>query len=147
MAERHEGRDVQVDRDLVRLERPLQEGAGGAHARVVEEQVDRRVVEVAIDPEEPPPSMTVMAERLHCNAPNLSFVVKQLVERGYAERATDPHDRRSRVVVLTDEGRQARAEVIAGTLERTPFAVLDGAELRELARLLAKALGPAGGGG
>ncbi|MFC6509930.1 MarR family winged helix-turn-helix transcriptional regulator [Promicromonospora citrea] len=100
-----------------------------------------------MDPEEPPPSMTVMAERLHCNAPNLSFVVKQLVERGYAERATDPHDRRSRVVVLTDEGRQARAEVIAGTLERTPFAVLDGAELRELARLLAKALGPAGGGG
>ena len=93
-----------------------------------------------IDPEEPSPSMTVMAERLHCNAPNLSFVTKQLVERGLVGRATDPHDRRSRVVVLTDEGRRVRAEIIAGTLERTPFAGLDAAELRELARLLAKAL-------
>ncbi|MCP2264268.1 MarR family winged helix-turn-helix transcriptional regulator [Promicromonospora thailandica] len=100
----------------------------------------------AIDPEEAPPSMTVMTERLHCNAPNLSFVTKQLVERGLVERATDPHDRRSRVVVLTDEGRRVRAEIIAETLERTPFAALDGAELRELARLLAKVLAPAGGG-
>jgi len=90
--------------------------------------------------------MTVMADRLHCNAPNLSFVVKQLVERGFVERATDPHDRRSRVVVLTDAGRRVRAEVIAGTLERTPFAALDGEELRDLARLLAKVLGPGDGG-
>ncbi|MFI9487221.1 MarR family winged helix-turn-helix transcriptional regulator [Promicromonospora sp. NPDC052451] len=93
-----------------------------------------------IDPEEAPPSMKVMSERLYCNAPNLSFVTNQLVERGLVERVTDPHDRRSRVVVLTEEGRRVRAEVIAGTLERTPFAGLDADELRELARLLAKAL-------
>ena len=98
-----------------------------------------------IDPEEAPPSMKVMSERLYCNAPNLSFVTNQLVERGLVERATDPHDRRSRVVVLTPEGRRVRTEVIAGTLERTPFAGLDADELRELARLLAKAL-TAGGG-
>ncbi|MFI6424514.1 MarR family winged helix-turn-helix transcriptional regulator [Promicromonospora sp. NPDC050880] len=96
-----------------------------------------------IDPEEAPPSMKVMSERLYCNAPNLSFVTNQLVERGLVERATDPRDRRSRVVVLTEEGRRVRAEVIAGALERTPFAGLDAGELRELARLLAKALAPA----
>jgi DNA-binding MarR family transcriptional regulator len=84
--------------------------------------------------------MKVMSERLHCNAPNLSFVTNQLVERGLVERATDPHDRRSRVVVLTAEGRRVRAEIIAGTLDRTPFAGLDPDDLRELAGLLAKAL-------
>ncbi|MEV0892507.1 MarR family winged helix-turn-helix transcriptional regulator [Promicromonospora sp. NPDC050262] len=93
-----------------------------------------------IDPEEAPPSMKVMSERLHCNAPNLSFVTNQLVERGLVERATDPHDRRSRVVVLTAEGRRVRTEIIAGTLDRTPFAGLDADDLRELAGLLAKAL-------
>jgi DNA-binding MarR family transcriptional regulator len=93
-----------------------------------------------IDPDEAAPSMKVMSERLHCNAPNLSFVTNQLVERGLVERATDPHDRRSRVVVLTAEGRRVRTEIIAGTLDRTPFAGLDADDLRELARLLAKAL-------
>lgn len=38
------------------------------------------------------------------------------------------------------EGRRVRPEIIAQTLERTPFAGLDADELRELARLLAKAL-------
>lgn len=94
-----------------------------------------------IDPEETPPSMKVMSERLYCNAPNLSFITNQLVERGLVERATDPNDRRSRVVVLTAEGKRVRAEIIAGTLERTPFAQCDANELRELATLMAKVLG------
>ncbi|MBO0609258.1 MarR family winged helix-turn-helix transcriptional regulator [Myceligenerans salitolerans] len=96
-----------------------------------------------VDPEEAPPSMKVMSERLHCNAPNLSFVTNQLVDRGLVERLTDPHDRRSRVVRLTAEGRRVRGEIIAGTLERTPFAALGAGELRELAKLLAKVLGAA----
>ena len=99
-----------------------------------------------IDPEETPPSMKVMSERLYCNAPNLSFVTNQLVERGLVERATDPHDRRSRVVVLTPEGARVRAEIIEGTLARTPFAGADAADLRELANLLAKLLAPVDGG-
>ncbi|MBE1878346.1 MarR family winged helix-turn-helix transcriptional regulator [Myceligenerans pegani] len=93
-----------------------------------------------MDPEETPPSMKVMSERLHCNAPNLSFVTNQLVDRGLVERLTDPHDRRSRVLTLTAQGRQVRAEIIAGTLERTPFATLGAGELRELSRLMAKVL-------
>jgi DNA-binding MarR family transcriptional regulator len=99
-----------------------------------------------IDPDEAPPSMKVMSERLYCNAPNLSFITNQLVERGLVERATDPHDRRSRVVVLTAEGRRVRAEIITGTLERTPFAQCDAGELRELAALMAKVLARVDGG-
>lgn len=47
-----------------------------------------------IDPDEAPPSMKAMADRLFCNAPNLSFVTNQLVDRGYVERSVDPADRR-----------------------------------------------------
>ncbi|GAA3124055.1 MarR family winged helix-turn-helix transcriptional regulator [Nonomuraea salmonea] len=92
----------------------------------------------AIDPAEPPPSMKVMAERLHCNAPNLTFITNQLTERGLVERAVDPYDRRSRVLVLTDRGRQIREELLETTLEKTPLKVLTDAELRQLIGLLSR---------
>lgn len=40
---------------------------------------------------------------------------------------------------------RVRAEIIAGTLERTPFAALGADELRELSRLMAKTLTAADG--
>ncbi|MEV4807636.1 MarR family transcriptional regulator [Nonomuraea sp. NPDC049421] len=96
----------------------------------------------AIDPAEPPPSMKVMAERLHCNAPNLTFITNQLTERGLVERAVDPYDRRSRVLVLTDRGRQIREELLKTTLEKTPLKVLTDAELRQLMGLLSRVVEP-----
>ncbi|MFH8974252.1 MarR family winged helix-turn-helix transcriptional regulator [Streptomyces sp. NPDC017890] len=93
-----------------------------------------------IDPDEPPPSMKEMSKRLFCNAPNLSFVVNQLVDRGLVERSVDPADRRSRVVVLTEKGRRVRAEVVDHTLATTPFAGLSPQEMRQLTQLLGKAL-------
>ncbi|MFL4909807.1 MarR family winged helix-turn-helix transcriptional regulator [Streptomyces sp. MMS24-I2-30] len=93
-----------------------------------------------IDPEESPPSMKVVAERLHCNAPNLTFMTNQLIDRGLVERATDPADRRSRVMVLTAKGRQVRAEVIQAALEGSPLAVLTDDELRQLITLLSRSL-------
>ncbi|MFC7330581.1 MarR family winged helix-turn-helix transcriptional regulator [Marinactinospora rubrisoli] len=89
-----------------------------------------------IDPDEPAPSMKVMADRLYCNAPNLSFIARQLADRGYLERVVDPDDRRSRVLVLTDEGRRVRAAVIDATLSASPFAQCEPHELRELAAAL-----------
>ncbi|AHH98899.1 MarR family winged helix-turn-helix transcriptional regulator [Kutzneria viridogrisea] len=96
----------------------------------------------AIDPDEPPPSMKVIAERLYCNAPNLTFMTNQLVDRGLVERAVDPADRRSRVLVLTAKGRRVRAEVVRATLEKTPLAALTDGELRQLIALLNRALHP-----
>ncbi|WP_199443742.1 MarR family winged helix-turn-helix transcriptional regulator [Umezawaea beigongshangensis] len=90
----------------------------------------------AVDPDEPPPSMKVVAERLYCNAPNLTFITNQLADRGLVERAVDPADRRSRVLVLTAKGRRVRAELVATALERTPLAALNADELRQLAALL-----------
>lgn len=98
-----------------------------------------------IDPDEAPPSMKVMAGRLFCNAPNLSFVMNQLVGRGYVERAVDPADRRSRVAALTENGRRVRAGVIEATLAMSPLARLDPDDLHHLLGLLRKATGSAAG--
>lgn len=100
----------------------------------------------AIDPDQAPPSMKTLAGRLYCNAPNLSFVMNQLTDRGLVERSADPADRRSRVVALTDDGRRVRAAVIEATLALTPFARLGDEELRQLVDLLGKALEPAAEG-
>lgn len=94
----------------------------------------------AVDPSEAPPSMKAMAERLFCNAPNLTFVVNQLVERGYVVRTVDPSDRRSRRVSLTDEGRRVRAAVIEAALATSPLARLDPKDLSQLVTILRAAL-------
>lgn len=95
-----------------------------------------------IDPDEPPPSMKVMAERLYCNAPNLTFISNQLTDRGLVERAVDPDDRRSRVLVLTAKGRQVRDELVSTVLEKTPLAALSDGELAQLAALLGRVARP-----
>ncbi|GCD45640.1 MarR family winged helix-turn-helix transcriptional regulator [Streptomyces paromomycinus] len=94
----------------------------------------------AIDPDRPPPSMKVLAGRLYCNAPNLSFVVNQLVDRGLVERGTDPADRRARVAVLTRRGREMRERVVDLLLRQSPFAECEAEELRQLAELLEQVL-------
>jgi DNA-binding MarR family transcriptional regulator len=88
-----------------------------------------------IDPREPPPSMKVTAERLFCNAPNLSFVADQLVARGLVERTVNPDDRRSHVLVLSEHGVQIRAEVMQATLDQSPLANLDRDQLADLLHL------------
>lgn len=95
-----------------------------------------------MDPAEPPPSMKVMAERLYCNAPNLTFITNQLVDRGLVERAVDPADRRSRVLALTAKGRHVRDELVRTALEKTPLATLSSSELRQLMALLNRAVQP-----
>lgn len=96
----------------------------------------------AIDPAEPPPSMKVMAERLYCNAPNLTFISNQLADRGLVERAVDPADRRSRILVLTGKGRRVRDELVRTALEKSPLAVLSDSELRQLMALLNRVVRP-----
>jgi DNA-binding MarR family transcriptional regulator len=98
----------------------------------------------AIDPREPAPSMRVLAGRLFCNAPNLSFVVNQLADRGYVERAVDPGDRRSRVVVLTEQGQRIRERVIDVTLAETPFADCELEDLSRLAEIFQRILSRTG---
>ncbi|BBG00922.1 MULTISPECIES: MarR family winged helix-turn-helix transcriptional regulator [Pseudonocardia] len=94
----------------------------------------------AIDPDEKPPSMKTMAQRLYCNAPNLTFVTTQLADRGLVERVVDPADRRSRLVSLTPEGLRVRAVVIKAALEASPLAHLGEEHLAQLVEILRAAL-------
>lgn len=95
----------------------------------------------AIDPDAPPPSMKAMTARLYCNAPNTTFIAGQLEERGWIERAVDPADRRSRVLVLTEQGRLVREDVVRAALDSTPFAHLPDEDVHRLVGLVAPAAG------
>lgn len=92
----------------------------------------------ALDPDEEPPSMKTVAARLHCNAPNLSFVADQLAARGLVERVPDPRDRRSRALVLTAKGEQVRSQVMRTVVERSPLSTLEPDDLAALLSILDK---------
>ena len=61
----------------------------------------------------------------------LTSVLDRLARRGYIERQLDPADRRSFLVSLTDDGRQAADAVSAavGDLERAVLATITSADL------------------
>ena len=92
----------------------------------------------ALEPDEEPPSMKTVAGRLHCNAPNLSFVADQLATRGLVQRVPDPRDRRSRALVLTEKGLQVRAEVMRVAVASSPLSALDADDMATLLSVLHK---------
>lgn len=91
-----------------------------------------------IDPSSEPPSMKDLAERLFCNSPNATFLTDQLENKGLVMRVVDPADRRSRVVLLTDDGVRLRQVVIAHTLQESPLSDLSAEDLHDLAAILRK---------
>ncbi|MFD4640176.1 MarR family winged helix-turn-helix transcriptional regulator [Lentzea sp. NPDC058436] len=94
----------------------------------------------AIDPARPPASMKELAAQLFCNASNLTFMAGQLADRGLVERTADRADRRSRVLVLTEEGVRVRAAVMRATLALSPLAGLDTGQLTTILTLFEAAL-------
>jgi DNA-binding MarR family transcriptional regulator len=81
-----------------------------------------------------------LAERLACVKSNVTQLVDRLEADGLVTRLPDSGDRRSRLAVLTDKGRQACAQGddIQYRAEREVFSVLSADEAAELRRLLAK---------
>jgi DNA-binding MarR family transcriptional regulator len=53
-----------------------------------------------------PLSMRALADKLYCDASNVTGIVARLESRGLVERRTDGADRRVKNVVLTPEGRR-----------------------------------------
>ena len=80
-----------------------------------------------------------IAEAATMDAPDTPVALNDLEDRGLIVREADPTNRRSKLVSLTDEGR----EVVA-TIDQLddpappPFATLNQAELRMLETILAK---------
>jgi DNA-binding MarR family transcriptional regulator len=73
---------------------------------------------------------------------SMGALVDELVELGYVERRPDPHDRRAKLIVLTDLGRRCVAAGMATIegIEEDLVAVLGERGARDLRRLLGKIL-------
>jgi MarR family transcriptional regulator, organic hydroperoxide resistance regulator len=93
-----------------------------------------------LDPERPLP-MSEMAERLVCDASNITGMADRLEARGLVERRSSEGDRRIKVLALTREGGRVRDKV--RELMRTPppaIAGLSATDQRTLRDLLRRAV-------
>jgi DNA-binding MarR family transcriptional regulator len=88
-----------------------------------------------------PRSMGELAQRLVCDASNVTGLVDRLEGRGLIERRPTTDDRRVRMLVLTPAGEELRARALARFTEPPPgIAALTSDEQRTLRDLLRKAL-------
>ncbi|MCD0484464.1 MarR family transcriptional regulator [Streptacidiphilus sp. ASG 303] len=82
--------------------------------------------------QEPVP-MRALAGRLGCDASNVTGIVDRLEGRGLAVRRAAETDRRVKIVVVTDEGREALHSIRAGMERaRRAFDSLDDGQRRAL---------------
>jgi DNA-binding MarR family transcriptional regulator len=89
-----------------------------------------------LDPERPLP-MSTLAQELVCDASNVTGIVDKLESRGLITRQGAEGDRRIKMLVVTEKGRQLRDQLWARTME-PPRAVTDLPE--DTRRRLAEAL-------
>jgi DNA-binding MarR family transcriptional regulator len=64
-----------------------------------------------LDPGEPVP-MRALAVALHCDSSNVTGLVDGLAAQGLVERREAEHDRRVRMLVVTDRGKEVRGRLI-----------------------------------
>ncbi len=93
-----------------------------------------------LDPDRPLP-MSTLAKELACDASNVTGIVDRLEERGLIERRGAPHDRRLKMLFVTDEGARLRRKV-AERMLAPPAAItrLSPADQRALRDVLRRAL-------
>jgi DNA-binding MarR family transcriptional regulator len=87
-----------------------------------------------------PLRMGTVADRLHCDASNLTGIVDRLESRGIVERRAVTGDRRARELVLTEVGRDLQ-ERLDETIGAVPgLSDMSPDEQQDLMRLLGDAL-------
>lgn len=94
-----------------------------------------------------PLPMRELAQRLCCDASNVTGIVDRLEARGLVERRTAPEDRRVKYLVLTDEGRALRDVHRNALTVDLPLLGLTPDERRSLADLLRRSVGEGAGPG
>ncbi len=94
-----------------------------------------------LDPDEPVP-MRALAEALQCDSSNVTGLVDGLAAQGLVERRQAEHDRRVRMLVVTERGAQVRKRLIEVMQEvPEPLAALSHEDQRTLRDVLRRALG------
>ena len=93
-----------------------------------------------LDPDEPI-AMSALAERLFCDASNVTGLVDRLEARGLVERRSAENDRRVKALTLTPAGVALRDQVLA-VMSEPPEAIaaLAVADQRALRDILARAV-------
>jgi DNA-binding MarR family transcriptional regulator len=95
----------------------------------------------SLDPEKPVP-MRVLAQALHCDSSNVTGLVDGLAAQGLVERHESEHDRRVRMLVVTERGAEVRARLHEAVQEvPEPLAALSAEDQRALRDILRRALG------
>ena len=89
-----------------------------------------------------PISQRVLAQRLHCDPSNVSYLVDRLEERGLIKRRIDSADHRVNIVSLSSAGLRVRNEIVRAATTHSPLARLSRQDQRHLHDLLAKAIKP-----
>jgi DNA-binding MarR family transcriptional regulator len=85
--------------------------------------------------------MSAVAERLFCDASNVTGMVDRLEARGLLERRDSPRDRRVKLIALTDEGAVLREQVLERLYEPPEaIASLSRADQRALRDLMKRAV-------
>jgi DNA-binding MarR family transcriptional regulator len=94
-----------------------------------------------LDPDEPVP-MRALAEALHCDSSNVTGLVDGLAAQGLVERHEAEHDRRVRMLVVTDRGKEVRGRLLH-VMSEVPeaLAALSEDDQRTLRDVLRRALG------
>jgi DNA-binding MarR family transcriptional regulator len=84
-----------------------------------------------------PRAMRTLADTLHCDPSNVTWLIDRLEGHGLVERRTHLRDRRVKTVVLTDAGIQAQETARLRMAEAPPeLAALDGDDLERLVKIL-----------
>jgi len=126
-----------VDHQLLAVADRLRQHWAG-HAAALGLTAAQVKVLLRLTPDQPSP-MRKLAQQLDCDASNLTTLVDRLAGRGAVERQADPGDRRVKALVLTPEGERLRDQFWHNLIsDAGPLAPLREADLRTLARLLAK---------
>ena len=95
----------------------------------------------ALDPGQPVP-MRELAAQLHCDSSNVTGLVDGLAAQGLVERRETEHDRRVRMLVITERGADVRERMQAAVLILPPeLAALSAADQQTLRDILRRALG------
>ena len=95
----------------------------------------------SLDPEKPVP-MRALAQALNCDSSNVTGLVDGLAAQGLVERREAEHDRRVRMLVVTERGAGVRNRLFEAMQEvPEPIASLSAEDQRALRDILRRALG------
>jgi DNA-binding MarR family transcriptional regulator len=94
-----------------------------------------------LDPEQPIP-MRALAKALHCDSSNVTGLVDGLAAQGLVERREAEHDRRVRMLVVTEHGADVRNRLVEA-MQAVPESIarLSLADQRALRDILRRAHG------